>query len=119
MHELGRVMRPGGEFIGVFNVVEMRSPSKYLEALVSSDRWYPLFIDFGERQFHARNCASSSQEWLDALADCGFQVVLSNQQDANDKWDNKKAQYKHHEAANLFAQTTHARFSAPVHPRLK
>lgn len=110
VQELSRVLRPEGKLISVFNVVEMRSASKYLEAPVSTDRWYPLFIDFGDRQFQARNCATSSQDWFDALADCGFQVTLSQQLDANEKWDNSKVQYEHHEVANLFAQTIHADF---------
>lgn len=108
VEELGRVLRPGGQLIAVFNVVEMKSGSSYLEEPVKSERWFPLFIDFGERKFTARNCASSSQEWRGALDASGFQTTLSQQLDASDKWNNSEVQYKHHDVADLFTQTFHA-----------
>ena len=106
--ELSRVLRPGGQFIGVFNVVEMKSESRYLEGPIASERWFPVFIDFGDRQFSARNCAASSQEWFDALEACGFEIGFAKQFDGNDKWNNTKVQYKHHALANLMTQTVHA-----------
>jgi len=110
VRELCRVLRPGGQLLAVFNAVEMKSSSPYLEAPVSLNRWYPVFLDCGERQFTAKNCASTSQEWRDALAACGFAITFSQQLDGNDKWDNEVVQYQHHRPADLFTQTLHARF---------
>lgn len=83
------------------NVVGMRSASKHLQAPVSTyrGRWT-------DRQFHVRNSASSSQEWFDALPDCGFQVTLSQQLDANEKWNNDSPVQT--PRSKLFAQTMHA-----------
>lgn len=112
VQELCRVLRPGGQLIAVFNVVEMKSGSPFLEAPVALERWFPIFIDFGERKFTARNCASSSQEWHDALDAGGFNITLSQQLGASDKWNNSEVQYKHHDKADLFTQTIHAHLPA-------
>jgi len=109
VEELSRVLRPGGQFICAFNVVEMKSASRYLEGPVASERWFPLFIDFGDRQFSAHNCASSSQEWFDALEACGFEIGFAKQFESNDKWNNTEVQYKHHALANLMTQSVHAK----------
>eukprot|EP00121_Abeoforma_whisleri_P009593 Awhi_evm2s8825 len=110
--ELRRVLKPNGLLYCVLNVVDMKpigthSPL-YLQEPVASDRWYPLFINFGERQFTAKNCATSTQDWLDALEAAEFEVTLLAKLCSSEKWNNEKVQYTHHELADLFTLTVHA-----------